>query len=735
MSSASLYKPEEDDSSDPDFDTEVIQIKAHPSSSPAKNDGQNLSELIPRANRGTRSQALECLRRSLTKESVEAYANLLDECVDLAAGKSCGENYNSIQDGIVIWKPKEKDVLFSLLGAKGKNGIREIARAIGTKSELEVQEHLRLLHRGLERQHLRDQHTRTVILGDIPAATELSKSCCNALEEYAELLRLEEQVHEDVAGRKKHKNLWIIDQETADKLDKEIQSQDDNVLQERSAQHTASLLSMPNWIRLSERFFMNFAGPRLADNWVNVAVADETPSVTADAFADFCALTVSVTRRLVQSVIFFAMSRHQHMRNTGHRKARVIKSRDVRTALKVLNMKRDRFGFWVGLARRCNLEVADIRHRKGWKSVYMDYDEVEEILSDKARLTPEPGGRSASRHRSKSRISHVTEGDDADTGSDSDEFLSSPALSSDEEPLPLDEEDEHAEQVDQKVNHMEELHLWTMLDQSSSVSLNPPAENNKEDVTRRPTGKRKTPEDLVNWRDRTLYRGDWEEYGHGIFDVYKDLSKNRQKRRRLNQRAYSPNPPDPSDNETSEASFKGVDLDSNTVGNEQDDKRNPSDGESDDAMEVDEDEPSHNIRAFHDLPSPLEEEPSSGPANGSIHLFEDDEVLKHEPTTHCSPNYYSSELFIPYPEQEEPESPFDTFSWPKISASPMKMLYPPINLNPYSQEQEHQFLTSSSDNGLSTGREKMRESSDEEDDKEGVQLYSQPMSPIDLLSE
>ena len=553
MSSSSSYEPEEDEeASDSDFESGDPNTNSHPRSAERipSDSNQNATTRASRsrAKRRTRETAFWDLRQQLNRESVSAYTALLaetagDNAPSTAAEVDGGDNYNITQNGIVIWTPKEKETLFNVLDKKGKNGIKEIAETIGTKSELEVQEHLRLLHRGLERQHIRDRHTRTVVLGDIPAASEVGDECGEVLDQYADLVSLEEQYAENVAGRKKYHDAWIIDQEKAEAIDEDIEEEEDggeeeeaeaegeaeverekdNSIPTNSTVHlTARLLHMEKWIRLSERFFMNFGGPRLEDNWTKIAYPDESPSLTADAFADFYALTVSVTRRLVQSSLFFAMSRLRKMRHTGHRKAQVIKSRDVRSALDVLNMKRDSSDYWVGLARRCNLDVVDSRHLKGWKAVSVSHNEAEDILSGVTSDNTTPNENLGPKNAANGE------------SSDDDDSVLSEVRSFPEPQLYLSLEDEHAEAVDQKTSNLEEQKLWERLGHPLPASFEPYIKPEDEDAQlRRPPGERKTKEDLVDWRDRTLYRSEWEEYENEIYDVYEEISENRRKRRRV----------------------------------------------------------------------------------------------------------------------------------------------------------------------------------------------------------
>ncbi|PKY05017.1 hypothetical protein P168DRAFT_214693, partial [Aspergillus campestris IBT 28561] len=545
MSSSSSYEPDDNDASDSDIET-----RAHvpPSSPPARNrpvspsheaNDPSSAKINLRAKRGTRDEVLNDLYTSLGQESVDAYHSLLEDAIgDLVPSRNpADENYNATQNGVVIWTPQEKQVFYNWLHRKGRNGVAEIASAIGSKSELEVQEFLRLLHRGLERQHLRDRHTRTIILGDVPAAADVGRKCCSALDQYAELLALEEQQADDDVGRARNHDLWIIDRDNAQEVDDEVQDAekaDTQLDSDSSVYHTAGLFNLSTWIRLSERFFMNPGGARMDDNWVNVGFAGESPSMTADGFADFYTLAVSVTRRLVHSTLFFAMSRLRNMRETGNAKAKVVRSRDVHTALDVLGMKRDRVDQWVGLARRCNLTVEDVRNRRGWKPVLMDLDDVEDILSGRAPYDAESRERSISNKRPDAKDEPEDDDNSEDEFSHSSRessILSSPAesLPDNEDQTPIDPEDSHAEQLDQEASRLEESHLWEILGQpqpSLQSEIHPTTPRAK----KRPVGERKTQDDLANWRDRTLYRSDWEEHGHDTVSIYEEIEENRRKR-------------------------------------------------------------------------------------------------------------------------------------------------------------------------------------------------------------
>ncbi|PYI27431.1 hypothetical protein BP00DRAFT_429338 [Aspergillus indologenus CBS 114.80] len=546
----------------------------------------------------TRASALENLQSALPRNAVDIYADVLrqitdDDTPDLADPDA--EKYNSTQNGVVVWNPQEKGVLYRILDRKGREGIREAARRLGSKSEIEVQEHLRLLQNGLQKRHMKQSHSRTIILADVPAATEISNQCHRTLDQYAELLRLEEQQDEVVAGRLQHHDFWVIDHEKALELDRRAKTEkadrraraedpdhriaeDENTanqkaeitngrgsedlgtgtldeqphspdkdVHDRSSVHlTASLFKMENWVHLSERFFMNSGGTRLDDNWRSLSFADETPSLTADAFADFYALAVSLTRRLVQSSLFFADARLRKSQDDGRERAREVRTRDIRTALDVLNMKRDSSEFWVGLARRLSLDVVDNRHVKDWKSIRMDYDEVEDILSGKLPLPSQSDSIARSISRGRDGI-QVVDDQDSDGGDDIEPPLSGqPILRECLEESLVDSEDEYAEQVDREASRAEESNLWELVGRSPPpTSLYGHAETDglgerdsrqmKPEPRKRPIGQRKSMDDLFDWRDRLHYRSEWEEYGHDAFDLQDEILENRNKRRCLEQ--------------------------------------------------------------------------------------------------------------------------------------------------------------------------------------------------------
>lgn len=201
MSSSSSYEPDQDSDSDVDLpsrnergrrsssriapaDTRLPVSDNHVPAGPRDNvinlvgsgseedeaeetDEEGVVEFSPQ-NRFERAGAIY---NTLRPACVEAYTKLLAEMEsDISTNQvnESDEPYTVTQNGAVIWTSTEKEMLFHVLDQKGKNGIPQIAAAIGTKSELEVMDYLKLLQRGLEGQHILERQLKTIIMGRYP---------------------------------------------------------------------------------------------------------------------------------------------------------------------------------------------------------------------------------------------------------------------------------------------------------------------------------------------------------------------------------------------------------------------------------------------------------------------------------------------------------------------------------------------------------------------------------------
>ncbi|KAG5289187.1 hypothetical protein I7I48_08446 [Histoplasma ohiense] len=565
-STSSIYEPEEEDSFDNDsLDNDSLSRRIFPngfttSSPPLQNLRLASSIELSSPSRPQSSGSTENLQPRRDRSHInrklptEGYVKLFNEFTGSAVlgGEGTSESiFAPSQIGVISWSSHEKEIFFNALERKDKGAIPEIASLLGSKSEMEIRDYLDTLRRGLETQQLKTRYSKTLTLSDIPAAAEISEECCQTLEDNALALSRQDEQTTNAIGKRRYGEMWLVDRHVAamveDQLDAERERSDDGGNEEEgnlrpppSILATSQLLNTANWILLSERIFMNSGKSRIEDNWCHLRAGSETPSLTCEAFADFYALTISLTRRLVHSSIFFAMSRLRSLERGGYQRGKLVRSEDVGAALDVLRMSHNSRQFWIGAPRRHNLNVEEIRHRKGFKPVSLTLDEVEEDLSLEG--TRSRGSRASSIAQSVFASENQLDAEDlSDSESSDSEVLntSSPnnTTSDDDEPL-SDPEEQHAASIDQKSSRVEELRLWRQLSQSPPRSLLREYEDsdtggdNKTTATRQ-SGNRKTRKDLIDWRDRLLYRSEWEEFGPDTVLLEEELSDNRRKKRRL----------------------------------------------------------------------------------------------------------------------------------------------------------------------------------------------------------
>ena len=561
MSSSSLYEPDDNSTSDSDHDSvrvprrrPVSRAKAYVTDDTTMiglGEEGGMSKHIYKAQK--RYENMHIRAEKLNSTSLEAYTRLLaaEGGIVSKVGDDNWEHYKATQNGAVTWTSAEKETFFRVLDRKGLNGIKEIAAAIQTKSELEVVDYIKLIQRGLEAQHILERQMGTIVMGDIPAAAEISVECCDELDKYADVLAGQEETNIISACRLKYGNNSIISDVQAQAL----RNADASRPLRGSIHLAASVLNVPTWIQLSRRFFMNFGGSRKEDNWTNIIQSEEeSPSMTGDALMDFYALTMSITRRLVHSTVFFAKSRIRSTQVAGRGHKDRIRKRDVQAAIDVLNMKHKRSGFLVDFARRNGLTIADITNRKGWVPRVLSYDEAEEIIDHNTDyFVHGPDSCISSElededHESDNAVYSEAEDSNSETSTSRSSRLSSPELldsssqklSEEEDPL-FDAEEEHAANLDRDFSRREELKLWSLLEKPGPATLQMCTVTEGEtDSTRKLIRKRKSREELVNWRDRTLYRSEWEEYGAGLEDLLDELAENRRKRRQSEEDPFSP---------------------------------------------------------------------------------------------------------------------------------------------------------------------------------------------------
>ena len=491
----------------------------------------------------TRSRSRRDLQRK-RRHTTEEYRQLLNEQILQAANpfshtahqQSDSRDLQPSHIGLSSWTPTEKSSLFTALSLHGRHDLGKLSTAVATKSGLEIQQHLTLLHQGLREQHRHFRRETLLRYADVPSAHEVSVEGCNALELAADGLQAYQYAHEERTERAKWGRWWKVTDEVAwtveDLLDPQENSDSDGEAREANdkggkgetwsdakfmkLRPAAEFFDLPIWLELSRRVFMNSPSqPDVVDeadegspnNWVDMLEGfPEGPSLFATVVADFYNLAVSVTKRIIVTTLFHATARLRA--SATERKPRVRKS-DVWTAVDILGMKRDTNEFWIRAARRLKLNVHDPKwrkhvpiERKRSLGRRLGYDEVEGML----RLSKREwlrGDFSASRKNED----HEGEMEEPD--------ISIPGLpeSTNEDELAKEHERE-AEVLDSKASAEEELRLCSeVLGREVSEGL---GERLKESVALkveqpRVKVKRKSEGELRDWREELDYKAEWED--------------------------------------------------------------------------------------------------------------------------------------------------------------------------------------------------------------------------------
>ncbi|KAM5485657.1 hypothetical protein McanCB56680_001959 [Microsporum canis] len=500
------------------------------------------------------------LRRA-NAQPIASYQELLDDTIDtITKEPSHGAAIHASQLGIVTWSAEEKINLFSALARKGKSAVSEIASIVGTKSRIEVQQYLMETQQALQEQQMTEKNVRGITFSDIHAAAEISEECCLALEKVANSLSVREEQAHNISGRRKYKDMWLVDSNAATYLEEKINTKDISDV-DPNAHHmlaTAQLFNISNWINLSRNVFMNFGGHRIEDNWTRICFHEETPAMTCDSFTDFYTLAVSLTRRLVQSSIFFALSRLRAMDERGLDRNRVVRKDDVYAALGTLKIRRNSREFWIHAARRCSLDVREYVSKGSFKTTLLSYDEVERRLSASHLELPEPQQTEEDHEDHEEQESPEQDadmpseanpelylaGDSSSSFEDSqtDVSMEDTLFPESEEEFLSDEEERYAVTIDREASQEEEKRLWKILNQTPNSEAPPNVdikmESDGEGVSTapglrsKPAAKRKTIQELQDWRNQILPMAEWELFGPKTFAIDEEIYGNHTKRRK-----------------------------------------------------------------------------------------------------------------------------------------------------------------------------------------------------------
>ncbi|RYP90358.1 hypothetical protein DL770_003505 [Monosporascus sp. CRB-9-2] len=279
------------------------------------------------------------------------YVEILNQDIKEAAEANISEYWQTLdssQVGAVTWTSLEKEKFFSGLERLGRLDLAGIASRIGTKSEVEVHQYLKLLEQeDRTRRADVDKRKRVIRPVDVPLAAEISQETCNALEAAADDIALRQERHEEIIEQGRWQDHWLITPALATFFERQVRREKDANLP------FAEFLLTHNWLKLSDRVFMNSVIPD--HSWQ--FVSEEPPSMRATAFQDFYSLAVSMTRRLVTTTLHTATSRVNAKQAGNHRTRGLIKNKDVRAAAASLGMKENSRDFWARTARRLRLNV------------------------------------------------------------------------------------------------------------------------------------------------------------------------------------------------------------------------------------------------------------------------------------------------------------------------------------------------------------------------------------------
>ncbi|KAI7968436.1 hypothetical protein EIK77_006455 [Talaromyces pinophilus] len=567
LSSSESWHESEDPSSESDDEKNAENASGADQVKGEDEDSQSDSGL----KKGKQKDTFTKSRLQLDKRTIQAYKTLLKDMHVDPDAKTWNKQQNVTLStvGLVQWTGKENDTFFTALARKGRGNIGEIAQQIGSKSRLEVADYIEFLEERLQRHQYSEP---SLLEAEIPAAVEISEELEDVLDHFAETVAIEEQKKDFLEAEKEHgsSEFWILDRAKADKVEELLASNDEDALPE-AISPSAGLLNLKNWVRLSEKIFMNPGRSRPEDSWKNVAQKGETPSLTADALGELYDMTVDLVIRLMEEAHNTALERLDKERRHS---LPFVRKKDVRRALTTMGMKHNTFDYYIHLPRRLKIDVIEWK-RKGTADV--SYDQVERMLSKKREKRAKESldtSDDCSEEDTENDEKDVAEGDDEEDGLD--EFGSSEdesetqrqddhsepeeEVSNDDEEYehnvatpkskPIDDSDyedigdsEHARlelekrlddynaYIDRQASHKEEARIRELL---SYPALNDKGKQGKPPViTQEMRREIMRNNAVVDWRKDLVYRDEWETYGMKTRDVERDIVANRNKRRRL----------------------------------------------------------------------------------------------------------------------------------------------------------------------------------------------------------
>ena len=480
-------------------------------------------------NIGSDSVPFQSRVKRLKTSYSDDYRKLVNECIDQVAPRRTVEGNNQFlrsRVGMSMWGSLEKAEFFRSLSLRGRHGLQSIAADIGTKGESEVQEYIALLQKASFEQQLYESSDKSLKPVNLDASFEVGHACCAVLDIAAETLSTLQRKTEAKAERKKYRDFSVLSFPIAKWVDQRLSVGENGEREISRILPAAALLDLKQFLRLSKRIFMNSSIEEY--NWRTCTEKCRPPSIMHTAFLDLHALVVSVTKRLVQSSIFIALSRLRAMGSSRPYSPcstrQPIRRQDIRSANLVLGMRANRKQFWAATARKCNLRVYEEFRGRENSRTRLSYDEAEELLGWKGNGVYTPGREST--NNTKRDQTQQSSANDSETSpeislagdkwssSSLDEFEYNPSAHSRKQILKQDRlersYDFYAEALDQRASCGEERRLWEMFDSRHGMRLE------VFEQLRAPQAKRKDEDNLGDWTSSVVHCAEWEVYDKPI---------------------------------------------------------------------------------------------------------------------------------------------------------------------------------------------------------------------------
>lgn len=409
----------------------------------------------------------------------------------------------------VPWNDEELDLLYRGIERFGSHNCRDLASyltAAGrSRSEIEVASRIALHDRGLEQVIDRPSSVGSglpVPPPTVPIALELSNALTAALAE--EAARCERQCLEKEEAEENARfgsSMWRLDVRDAIEWEESLEGEDGECDFSPLNRPELSELIPVNWILLMERVYMN--GATCDGRYWQESIEERSPGIRIAALQDFRQIMRDITSRLISAAILVCGDRRERCNNMAE--PREIERRDVKEAIKLLNLPSNTMNYWQELPRRLGLTVLKKRRSCGQEGNILAYDEAERRLIGSSVLSSVQHDlkvESVSFRRGQVPPSTVKVDDEASGEVNKGRFLSQ----SDRRAMRrIRKQTAFLESRDADEAKAAERELWKMLNKDDRNELD---RSGGED--RPGAGWRRAQDERFDWRLVGDYRAEWE---------------------------------------------------------------------------------------------------------------------------------------------------------------------------------------------------------------------------------